>query len=67
MWWLYYVKQPTKMDVVLRVIRRARKGIDTATLLKRTGFDKRTISNALYKLKKDNKIKSLKKGSYTKA
>ena len=60
-------KQPTKMDVVLQTIRRARKGLDTAALQKRTGFDKRTISNSVYKLKKGNKIKSPKKGVYTKA
>ena len=60
-------KQPTKMDVVLQTIRRARKGLDTATLQKRTGFDKRTISNSVYKLKKGNKIKSPKKGMYIKA
>ncbi len=60
-------KKPTKTDVVLQTIGRARKGIDTATLKKRTGYDTRTISNAVYKLKKGNKIKSPKKGFYTKA
>ena len=60
-------KQPTKTDVVLQTIGRARKGIDTATLKKRTGYDTRTISNAVYKLKKGNKIISPKKGVYTKA
>lgn len=59
-------KKPTKIDVVLATIQRARNGIDTATLLKRTGFDKRTISNSIYKLKKENKIKSPKKGEYAK-
>lgn len=59
-------KAPTKLDVVFATIRRARKGLDTAELMKRTGFDKRTISNSVYKLKKSNKIKSPKKGIYIK-
>jgi hypothetical protein len=59
-------KQPTKTDDVLQTIRRARNGLDTATLKKRTGFDGRTISNAVYKLRKENKIKSPKKGLYIK-
>ena len=60
-------QKTTKMDVVLTTIRRARKGVDTAELMKRTGFDKRTISNSVYKLKKNNMIKSPKKGMYIKA
>jgi len=59
-------KQPTKLDVVLQTIRRARKELSVAELKKRTGFDLRTINNSVYKLKKGNKIKSPKKGIYTK-
>ena len=59
--------KPTKMDVVLETIRRARKELSVAELKKRTGFGIRTINNAVYRLKKTKKIKSAKKGVYTKA
>ena len=59
-------KSPSKKEVVLQTIRRARKDIDIAALKKRTGYDTRTINNAVYRLKKENQIKSPSKGVYTK-
>ena len=43
----------------------ARQPLTTATLRKRTGFDTRRITNAVYRLTKENKIKSPAKGVYT--
>ena len=59
--------KPTKTDIILETIRRTRKELTLAELNKRTGFGIRTINNAVYRLKKANKIKSPKKGIYTKA
>lgn len=59
-------KTPTKKEVILKIIRRARKELDIATLKKRTGYDTRTINNAVYRLKKEKQITSPAKGVYRK-
>ncbi len=63
-------KKPAKLSAsgtVLAIIKRSRKGIDTATLKKKTGFKVRSVENIIYKLKKQGKIKSERKGLYVKA
>ncbi len=63
-------KRPAKHSAsatVLAIIKRSRKGIDTATLEKKTGFEGRKIRDIIYKLKKQGKIKSERKGLYVKA
>ena len=63
-------KKPTKVsasDTVLAIIKRSRKGIDTATLKKKTGFKDNNIRTILYRLSKQGKIKSEGKGVYVKA
>ena len=59
-------KKPTKMDVILQTIRRARKGLSVAELRKRTGYSTRTVNNSIYKLKKAKRIQSPKRGVYIK-
>jgi hypothetical protein len=59
-------KTPTKKEVILQTIRRARKDLDIAALKKRTGYDTRTINNAVYRLKKEKQIQSPSKGVYSK-
>ena len=54
-------------DAVLAVIRRSRKGVDTAALKEKTGFQGQKLHNAVFALKKQGKIKSEKRGSYVKA
>jgi len=54
-------------DTVLGVIKRSKKSVDTAALVKKTGFDKKKIQNIFYKLKKQGKIKAAGKGVYVKA
>ena len=63
-------KKPTKLSAsgtVLAIIKRSRKGIDTATLEKKTGFKGRKIRDTIFRLRKQGKIKSERKGIYVKA
>ena len=56
--------QPKATDQVLRIINRSKKGVDTATLMKKTGFDKKKITNILHRTYKQGKIKRVEKGIY---
>jgi len=56
--------QPTATDQVLRIIKRSKKGVNTATLMKKTGFDKKKITNILQRTFKQSKIKRVAKGVY---
>ena len=55
---------PKATDQVLRIISRLKKGVDTATLMKKTGFDKKKITNILQRTYKQGKIKRVEKGIY---
>jgi len=57
----------TASDTVLKIIQRLKNGTDTAGLMKKTGFDQKKVSNIIFKLKKQGKITSPKKGLYVKA
>ena len=59
-------KKATAADTVFKIISGLKKGTDTAGLVKKTGFDKKKIANIIFKLKKQGKIASLKKGLYVK-
>jgi hypothetical protein len=63
-------KKPTKLSAsgtVLTIIKRSRKGVDKAALVKKTGFEGRKIWDIIYSLKKQGKIKSVRYGLYVKA
>jgi predicted Rossmann fold nucleotide-binding protein DprA/Smf involved in DNA uptake len=60
-------KKATAADTVLAIINRSKKGVDSATLSEKTGYDKKKIGNIVFKLRKLGKIKSVNKGVYTKA
>ncbi|MFH2218823.1 MAG: hypothetical protein ABII68_04070 [Pseudomonadota bacterium] len=60
-------KPMTAADTLLGVVKRSRKGIDTATLIEKTGYNQKKVANLIFKLKKQGKIKSVKKGVYVKA
>ena len=63
-------KKPAEMsanETVLAIIKRSRKGVDKAALVKKTGFEGRKIWDIIYSLKKQGKIKSERKGLYVKA
>jgi hypothetical protein len=63
-------KKPTRVsgsETVLAIVKRSRKGIDTATLERKTGFKGRKIRDTIFRLRKQGKIKSERKGIYVKA
>lgn len=60
-------KEMTAGDTVLNIIEKSRKGVDVASLQKETGFTTKKIHNIVYKLKKQGKIISERKGFYKKA
>jgi len=63
-------KKPAKLSAsgtVLAIVKRSRKGIDTVALRKKTGLEGRKIRDIIYRLKKQGKIKSERKGIYVKA
>ncbi len=57
----------TAIDTVLGIIKGYKRGVNTAALMKKTGFNQKKIYNNIGKLKKQGKIKSEKKGVYLKA
>ncbi len=63
-------KKPAKLTAsgtVLAIIKRSRKGVDKATLIKKTGFEDKKIRDITYRLRKQRKIKKDRKGLYVKA
>ena len=63
-------KKPKKVsasDTILAIIKRSKKGVNTAALKKKTGFKDNNIRAIIYRLRKQNKIKSEQKGIYVKA
>jgi hypothetical protein len=60
-------KAPTAAETVYNVISKSKKGVDTATLMKKTGYDRKKIANMVYRLGKQEKIKTVEKGIYVKA
>jgi hypothetical protein len=61
------VKSPTAADTVLTVISRAKKGVNSAAIKQKTGYNQKKVANIIFKLKKQGKIKALEKGLYAKA
>ena len=56
--------QPTATDQVLNIINRSKKGVNAATLMKKTGFNLKKITNILQRTYKQGKIKGVGKGVY---
>ena len=56
----------TGTDAVLAIVNRSKKGVDTAIVMKKTGFDRKKVANIVFRLKKQGKIKSAGKGVYVK-
>ena len=54
----------TDTDKVLAIINRSKKGVDTATLMKKTGFDQKKVRNILHRTYKQGKIARAEKGIY---
>jgi len=58
------VAKVTATDQVLKIIKRSKKGVDTDTLMKKTGFDQKKVRNILQRTFKQGKIKRVGKGIY---
>jgi len=56
--------QPTATDQVLNIIKRSKKGVNTTTLMTKTGFDVKKVRNILQRTYKMGKIKRVEKGVY---
>ena len=54
----------TATDQVLKIINRSKKGVDTATLMQKTGFTQKKATNILQRTFKAGKIKRADKGIY---
>jgi len=57
----------TAADTVLGIVKRSKKGIDTAALMEKTGYNQKKVTNIVFKLRKQGKIKNEGKGVYVKA
>jgi hypothetical protein len=60
------VKSATDSDRLLEIIGRSEKGVGTAVIMQKTGYNQKKIANIIYRLRKQQKIKSVGKGVYTK-
>jgi uncharacterized membrane protein len=56
----------TAIDTVIKIIKRTKRGVNTASLKKKTGFSDKKIWNIINRLKKQGEIKSARKGVYVK-
>ena len=54
----------TDTDKLLAIVNRFKKGVDTATLMKKTGFDQKKVRNILQRTYKQGKITRVEKGIY---
>jgi putative endonuclease len=54
----------TATDQVLKIVKASKKGVDTSTLMKKTGFDQKKVTNILQRTYKQGKIKRVGKGTY---
>jgi hypothetical protein len=54
----------TATDQVLKIINKLKKGANTATLMKKTGFNQKKVTNILQRTYKQGKIKRADRGVY---
>ena len=54
----------TATDQVLKIINRSKKGVDNATLMKKTGFAERKVRNIIFRANKEGKIQRANRGLY---
>jgi uncharacterized membrane protein len=60
-------KRPTAAETVLTIIKNSGNGVGYSEIMKKTGYDRKKVANIIFKLGKQGKIKSIKRGVYTKA
>ena len=54
----------TATDQVLKIINRSKKGVDVATLKKKTGFEDKKLRNIIFRANKEGKIQRAERGLY---
>lgn len=54
-------------ETVLKIVNRSRKGVDTATLQNKTGYNTRKIWDIVHRAYKEGKIKKVGRGTYVKS
>jgi hypothetical protein len=54
----------TATDKVLKIIKGSKRGVNAATLVKKTGFDLKKVRNILQRTYKQGRIKRVGKGIY---
>jgi predicted Rossmann fold nucleotide-binding protein DprA/Smf involved in DNA uptake len=59
--------QPTATDQVLNIINRSNKGVKIKTLMEKTRFNQKKVTNILQRTYKQGKIKRAAKGVYVRA
>lgn len=57
-------RKESPKDEVLKTIKRYKKGIDIASLIKATGLNDSTVRNIVYRAAKDGTIKRVRRGVY---
>ena len=60
-------KKITATDTILNIIKLSKKGVNTATLKKKTRYNDAKVRSIVFRLKKAGKIKAPSKGLYVKA
>ena len=60
-------KAAASTDVVFEIINKANRPVDNAKISEKTGYDAKKVANVVYRLKKQGKIKSIDRGTYTAA
>jgi hypothetical protein len=56
--------QPTATDQVLRIINGSKNGVNIKTLMEKTSFNQKKVTNILQRTYKMGKIKRVEKGIY---
>ena len=56
--------QPTATDQVLAIINRSKNGVNIKTLMEKTSFNQKKVTNILQRTYKQGKIKRVGKGVY---
>jgi cell division septum initiation protein DivIVA len=54
----------TATDEILKIIKRAKNGVDVPTLKKKTGFDDKKVRNIVFRAAKEGRIKKSGRGVY---
>ena len=56
----------TSVETIYGIIARSKKGVSSAQLSAKTGYNAKKVANVIYKLKKRDQIQTVKKGVYVK-